>query len=340
MYAHLTETIEPDYTTFRRMRRNRKCASIRELLQEVQLEPRHLIAPLFVLPGRNQLEEVSTLPGVFRMSCDLLVKECAMLWQLGIRSVMLFPVIPTQKKDAFGSYALDLSNPLFKAIEQLKEAVPELLVMVDVALDPYTDHGHDGVLDDKGDVANDKTVDTLAQLALCVAQYGADVIAPSDMMDGRVQIIRHNLDEYNYPNVNILAYTAKFASALYSPFRSVVGSTLRSGDKKTYQLPITNTREALLEAKTDEEEGADFLLVKPALSYLDILCKIKEQAHIPVGAYHVSGEYAMLQAAAKMGLLDFEKTLFESLLCIRRAGADFILTYGAKEAAKSYSKII
>lgn len=273
------------------------------------------------------------MPGVERLSIDLLIESIKEQWEKGIRVVDLFAYIPNEKKNARGSEAVRPENLICQAVRELKRELPELCVMVDVALDPYTDHGHDGVLDESGSVDNDRTLPILAEMSLLVAEAGADVIAPSDMMDGRVAYIRKALDRGGKEQVSILSYTAKYASSFYGPFREALGSTLQNGDKKGYQMSPANSREALLEAAIDEEEGADLLLVKPALAYLDVIYKLRQETNLPIGAYHVSGEYSMVMAAAEKGWLNADEVFYESLLSIRRAGADFILTYAASRVA-------
>lgn len=321
----------------KRLRRNRKSPAIRALLQETRLHPSQLIAPLFVLEGTDRKEAITSMPGVFRLSIDLLQKEVEELYSLGIRAVDLFPFIPREKKDAEGSEAFRQGNLIDRVVRHLKKEIPEMCLMVDVALDPYTDHGHDGLVDRAGHILNDPTLAVLARMSLLAAEAGADVIAPSDMMDGRVGYLRQALDREGFTDVNILSYAAKFASAFYGPFRDALASAPRFGDKKTYQMNPANQREALLECILDEGEGADMLLIKPALPYLDILSKIKEKTLLPVGAYHVSGEYAMIMAAAEKGWLDGPRAMEECLLSIKRAGADFIFTYAAKTMAKTLS---
>lgn len=318
----------------RRLRRNRKSPAIRALVQETHLHPNNLVAPLFILEGEGKQEEISSMPGVFRRSIDLTLIEVIELYALGIRAIELFPIIPKNKKDPFGSEAIRSGNLLQQSIRDIKEAVPEMCIMVDIALDPYTDHGHDGIINSKGQVLNDVTVRVLGKMSLLAAEAGADVVAPSDMMDGRVAYIRHALDEEGYRDTSILSYAAKYASALYGPYREVLKSTPIFGDKSTYQMSPSNSREALIECNMDEWEGADMLLIKPALAYLDIITKVREQTELPIGAYQVSGEYAMIKAAAQNGWVDGDRVLMESLISIKRAGAGFILTYAAKEAAK------
>lgn len=318
----------------RRPRRNRINPAIRELVQETRLHPSQFVAPVFVLEGVNRQESIQSMPGVFRYSIDLLVKEVIELYQLGIKAIDLFCYIPSEKKDRWASEAFKEGNLLEQAIKILKTEIPDVCLMVDIALDPFTDHGHDGFLNEKGIVENDPTLEALARMAILAAQAGADIVAPSDMMDGRVAFIRKELDRVGYSQVGILAYTAKYASALYGPFREALNSAPKQGDKKNYQLNPANSREALIEALLDEKEGADLLLVKPASLYLDIIAKLRSATSLPIGAYHVSGEYAMVMAAAQRGWLDADRVFEETLLSIKRAGADFILTYAAKRTAK------
>ncbi|MEM9446574.1 MAG: porphobilinogen synthase [Verrucomicrobiota bacterium] len=331
----------------RRPRRNRYSKAIRDLAQETYLQVTDFIAPLFLIEGNGQPEPVSSMPGVYRLPIDKLVDECIELFETGIRAVLLFPCPKTKYKNPAGSYALDANNFLFSTISRIKSTVPELTVMTDVALDPYTTHGHDGVLDGGGDVDNDRTVEILSKMSILHAQAGADFVAPSDMMDGRVQAIRESLDAKEFHKVGIMAYSAKYASAFYGPFREAVGSGKKSSpksasdsetvylDKKTYQLHPANSREALLEAELDEKEGADILMIKPAGPYLDILSQIKEITSLPLAAYQVSGEYAQIHAAAKLGWLDLHPVRDESLLAIKRAGANMIISYFAKEMAQA-----
>lgn len=314
-----------------RLRRNRKSPAIRALLQETRLHPADFVVPLFVLEGHNVKQPIASMPGVYRYSIDLLLKEVEELLKLGIQAVDLFIVVSPDKKDPYGTEALKDNNLLVRAISALKTEFPHLCVMVDIALDPFTDHGHDGLIDPHGDVLNDATLDVLGKMSLLSAQAGADVVAPSDMMDGRVKHIRSTLDQGGFSHVNILAYAAKYASAFYGPFREALSSAPKFGDKKGYQLNPANKREALLECQLDEKEAADMLLIKPALAYLDIISKVKENTNLPVGAYHVSGEYSIIKAAAQQGWIDGDKAMYECLLSIKRAGADFILTYAAKE---------
>lgn len=317
-----------------RPRRNRATPAIRALVQETQLDPSQLVMPLFVQEGHRLKTAIECMPDVFRLSIDELcaqVKEC---YELGIRCVNLFCYVPQELRDATGSEAVRQNNLLQRAIGAVKNAVPELCVMADIALDPFTSHGHDGLIDETGYVLNDETVDLLVEMSLSVAEAGADFVSPSDMMDGRVQAMRQALDRAGYINVGILAYSAKYASSLYGPFRDVLDSSPKIGDKKNYQLNPANIREALIECRLDEEEGADMLLVKPALTNLDVLTRLRQQTHLPIGAYQVSGEWAMIKAAASKGWLDGDRVLLETLLSIRRAGADFIFTYGAMHACR------
>lgn len=323
----------PSQEILYRPRRNRKSPAIRELVQETRLHVCNMIAPLFVTEGNKQKQVIEAMPDVFRYSLDTLLEEAEALSKLGINAVNLFCHISENKKDPYGSESFRKGNLLQQAILILKKELPHLCVMVDIALDPFTNHGHDGVIGYSGVVDNDTTLDILGKMSLVAAEAGADIIAPSDMMDGRVGYLRKVLDRAGFTSVGILSYAAKYASAFYGPFREALGSAPKFGDKKTYQMNPANVREALLEAKLDEQEGADLLLVKPGLPYLDVIAKIKETANIPVGAYHVSGEYAMVMAAAERGWLDADRALYESLLSIKRAGADFILTYAAKRIA-------
>lgn len=320
---------------FRRLRRNRKSAAIRELLAETTLLPAHCVAPIFLVDAEeNQL--IASMPEVLRHTIDSAVREVVDLWALGVRAVALFPVVAEDKKDFKGSEALRDNNLAIRAIRAIKAALPDLCVMVDVALDPYTSHGHDGLVGSDGIILNDPTIAILGDMALSLAAAGVDVVAPSDMMDGRIAHIRQSLDRAGYQEVSILAYAAKYASALYAPFREALGSAPRFGDKKTYQLDPANVREALLEAATDELEGADMLLVKPALPYLDVVAKLRGTTLLPIGAYHVSGEYSMVMAAAAQGWLDADRVFAEQLLGVRRAGANFILTYAARRIARLF----
>ncbi len=271
------------------------------------------------------------MPGVYRQSIDLTVRRCEAMLKKGIKGVDLFPVISEESKDRFGTESHNPNGLLQRAIRALKQELPELWVMADIALDPFTSHGHDGIVNDHQEILNDPTLAALGRMVLTCAEAGADMIAPSDMMDGRVGYFRGLLDQAQFESVGILSYTAKYASAFYGPFRDALHSAPKFGDKKTYQMDPANVREALLEASLDEAEGADMLMVKPALPYLDVIVKLRETSHLPIAAYHVSGEYAMIQAAAQNGWIDGKKVLHESLLSIKRAGASFILTYGCEQ---------
>ena len=319
-----------------RMRRLRRSDGLRRLVRETRISVADLIYPLFVHAGDGN-EPVPSMPGVERRSVKDLVRECREAFDLGIPAAAVFPVIDPAKKDARGTHALSSDNLLFRALREVKAAVPELLLIADVALDPYTNHGHDGVLTKDGrDVDNDATVEILCDLARREAEAGADIVAPSDMMDGRVGAIRVALDASNRTDTCILAYAAKFASAYYGPFRDAVGSAqAKPISKATYQLDPANLREALREVELDEREGADIVMVKPAGPYLDVIRAVRENTKLPLAGYQVSGEYAQIHAAAKAGWLDYEKVRDESLLSVKRAGADIILTYFARQVAES-----
>ncbi len=323
-----------------RPRRLRRTSAIRELARETRLAPADLIAPLFVQEGVGAPTPVGSMPGVYRFNVQDLVAEARELYRLGVCGVALFPVTPPELKDSVGREALNPDGLGPRSVRALKAALPELTLFSDVALDPFTTHGHDGLLTPDGcDVDNDRTVAVLAEMAILLARAGADFVAPSDMMDGRVGVLRGALDGAGYQETGILAYSAKFASAYYGPFRDAVGSAAAAGtrslDKRSYQMDPANPRAALADALLDEREGADILMVKPAGPYLDILVRLRQETRLPLAAYQVSGEYAQLHAAAKLGWLDLEKTRDESLLAIKRAGADLILTYFAKEVARA-----
>lgn len=329
----------PPLDLVRRPRRNRQNAAIRALVREVRLHGDDLIQPIFVKDGTGPAEPIASLPGISRLPLKALITEVEQLARLGIRAVALFPQIDPALKDARGKYALNERNWFFAAVKKLKAAVPEVLVIADVALDPYTDHGHDGVLDPAGEVANDETVSILTHYAVLLAEAGADIVAPSDMMDGRVGAIRDELDHEGLTQTSIMAYAAKFASAYYGPFRDAVGSKTKAPlDKSGYQLDPANLREALMEARLDEDQGADSLMVKPAGLYLDVISAVRGGTALPLAAYQVSGEYAQIHAAAAAGWLDLARARDESLLAIKRAGADMILTYFAKAMAESLRK--
>lgn len=313
----------------KRPRRNRRTPAIRSLIEETTLRPSDLVMPFFVLPGENQKQEIPGMPGIFKLSLNLILEEAEKLHRKGVSAICLFPALEQEYKDAQGSAALNPDSVITRSLQKLKKELPSICLITDIALDPYTSHGHDGIVGPDGSVLNDPSVEILAQMALLHAQAGADFVAPSDMMDGRVAAIRKKLDSFDLSSTGIISYTAKYVSSLYKPFRAALGSTPAFGDKKGYQLNPANVREALLEASLDEEEGADALMVKPALFYLDIIAKMRAQTHLPICAYHVTGEYAMVMAAHEKGYVDAPKAFFESLISIKRAGADFIFTYTA-----------
>lgn len=317
-----------------RPRRNRKSDAIRRLVRETHLGVNDLIAPLFVRDGVSLREPIKTMPGVCRLSIDELVKECRELYLLGVPCVALFPAIEERLKDQKASEAYNANGLYQRAIREVKNAIPELMIMTDVALDPYSSDGHDGLVDPKtGEILNDPTLEVLAKMAIVQSRAGADILGPSDMMDGRVGFIRDALDEENLMNVAIMSYAAKYASSFYGPFRDALNSTPKFGDKKTYQMDYANVREALREAYLDESEGADILMVKPGLPYLDVIKTLRDNTTLPIAAYNVSGEYAMVKAASERGMIDGDKAMIEMLWAFKRAGSDMILTYFAKEAA-------
>lgn len=315
----------------KRPRRLRHNLAMREMVRETTLERRNLVYPLFVVEGENIKEEISSLKGIFHFSLDRLEDEIKELVDLGIKYVILFGV--PNDKDAFGKEAYSETGIVQEAIRKVKEVAPDMYVITDVCMCQYTDHGHCGILNKEGYVQNDVTLPYLARIAVSHAKAGADMVAPSDMMDGRVSAIRTALDENGFMNVPIMAYSAKYASSFYGPFRAAAHSAPAFGDRKTYQMDIANTDEALREVELDLEEGADIVMVKPALSYLDIIRRVKDNFNAPIAAYNVSGEYAMIKMAVENGLLD-EKAIYESVLSIKRAGADIIITYFAKELCK------
>ena len=317
----------PEYRP-RRLRRN---DNLRALVRETVLSPAQLVYPLFVMPGKKQREEISSMPGVFRLSVDQLAREAQECGKLGVNSIILFGL--PEKKDRVGSGAHAADGIIQRAIKELKNKAPELTVITDVCLCEYTSHGHCGIMHEH-QVDNDATLEVLARTALSHARAGADIVAPSDMMDGRVGEIRAILDENNFDQVAIMSYAVKYASAFYGPFRDAADCAPQEGDRRGYQMDPANAREALREATLDVEEGADILMVKPALAYLDIIRMLRDEFDHPIAAYQVSGEYAMLKAAAAQGWLDEERVMAESLLSIRRAGADIILTYFAKDMAR------
>ncbi len=317
-----------------RPRRLRRTAAVRALVRETTLRPNDLIYPLFVKEGEGLREPIESMPGQFRLSVDEVVAECLEVWDLGIPAVNLFGYC--DKKDVLGTEAFNPDGLIQRAVGAVKDAVPEICVQTDVALDPYTTHGHDGlVVDDE--VVNDESVEVLCQQAVSHADAGVDWVAPSDMMDGRIGAIRDALDAEGHTDVGILAYSAKYASCFYGPFRGALESTPSKMDKKTYQMAPENVREAIREVQLDVEEGADVVMVKPALAYLDVINIVRDEVDVPVAAYNVSGEYGMILAASEKGWLDRDKAMMECLLAIKRAGADMILTYFAKDAARLLS---
>lgn len=315
-----------------RPRRNRKSSAIRNLVEETKVTVDDFIFPLFLLEGNNEKMEVESMPGIFRYSMDLMLKEIEDCMNLGIKTFDVFPVVPEHYKDKMGSKGYDENFFYLKALREIKSKFPEAAIMTDVAMDPYSSDGHDGIVK-QGKILNDETLEVLGKMALAQAETGIDIIGPSDMMDGRVGYIRAVLDENGFTDVSIMSYSAKYASAFYGPFRDALDSAPKSGDKKSYQMNPANKREALIEADLDVDEGADFLMVKPALAYLDIIKLFKDAYSQPIAAYNVSGEYAMLKAASQKGWLDYNNVMQETLLSIKRAGADIILTYHAKEFA-------
>ena len=320
----------------RRNRILRATPAIRSMVAESSLSPNDFIAPLFIDEGTNVAYEIPSMPNYFRYSIDLTIKEVKLLWSLGIKSVLLFVKAKDETKDNTGKEAWNPDGLMQRTIKAIKDAVPEMLVMTDVALDPYSIYGHDGIVKD-GEIVNDETVEALVKMSVSHAQAGADFVAPSDMMDGRIAAIREALEQNNFTKVGIMSYSAKYASCFYGPFRDALDSAPGFGDKKTYQMDYANRKEAIKETLMDVEEGADIVMIKPAMAYLDIIREIKNAVDVPVSAYHVSGEYAMIKAAAKMGWLNEDKAIIESLTSIKRAGADLIATYFAKDAVKLIS---
>jgi porphobilinogen synthase len=314
----------------RRNRILRRSEAIRQLVQETHISPNDFIVPLFIIEGKNIQEEIPSMPNYYRFSLDLAVKEAQLLWKMGLKSILLFVKVPDELKDNAGKEALNTEGLMQRAIRAIKNTVPDMCVMTDVALDPYSSYGHDGVVENF-EIINDRSVEILAQMSVSHALAGADFVAPSDMMDGRIGAIRQALESEGLSQTGILAYSAKYASCFYGPFRDALDSAPGFGDKKTYQMNPTNRIEALKETLMDIEEGADIVMVKPALSYLDIIRDVKNNVNVPVAAYNVSGEYAMIKAAAQMGWLNEEKAVVEVLTSIKRAGADLIATYFAKD---------
>ena len=322
------------YSRNRRLRNN---ASIRSLVQETVLTTNDFVMPIFVMEGENKIEPIASMPGIFRRTVDLTVKECRELFSLGVKSVNLYMKVSEDLKDNLGTESWNKNGLMQNTIKAIKDAVPEMIIMPDVALDPYSIYGHDGIITD-GKVDNDATNDALVKMSISLAEAGADILAPSDMMDGRVGVIRLGLEESGFQDVGILSYAAKYASSFYGPFRSALDSAPVENaeipkDKKTYQMDFHNSREAMDEVLKDVSEGADIIMIKPGMPYLDIVSKVRDLIDLPIAVYNVSGEYAMLKAAAQNGWLDNDKAIIESLTCIKRAGADMIFTYAAKEAA-------
>jgi porphobilinogen synthase len=320
-----------------RPRRNRKNQAIRDLVKENTVSVNDLILPLFLIEGKNKKTEVASMPGIFRLSSDLLLKEIETCMKLGIKTFDLFPNISEKLKDKTAKESLNKKGLYLRTLKEVKTEFPEAVIMTDVAMDPYSSDGHDGLVSN-GKILNDETLEILGKMALAQAECGADIIGPSDMMDGRVGYIREILDEHGFIDVSIMSYTAKYASAFYGPFRDALDSAPKFGDKKTYQMDPANSKEALLEAELDFAEGADFLMVKPALSYLDVIKLLNDNFTLPIAAYNVSGEYAMVKAASAKGWIDGKKVRDEILLSIKRAGASVILTYFAKEWALDNKK--
>ena len=322
---------------FSRNRRLRTKESLRNLVQETVLTTNDFVMPMFVMEGENKIESIPSMPGIYRRSIDLTVKECKELYSLGIKAVNLYMKVSEKLKDNEGKEAWNGNGLMQNTIKAIKDSIPEMVIMPDVALDPYSIYGHDGIITN-GQIDNDATNEALAKMAVSHAEAGADIVAPSDMMDARVSVIRKALEETGFHNVGILSYSAKYASSFYGPFRSALDSAPKADmeipkDKKTYQMDFHNSREALNEVLKDVDEGADIIMIKPGMPYLDIVSQVRQVIDLPIAVYNVSGEYAMLKAAAQNGWLDNDKAIIESLTCIKRAGADMIFTYAAKEAS-------
>ena len=320
----------------RRNRILRTTPALREMVAETRLSPADLIVPLFIVEGKGVKDEIHSMPGYFRLSLDNTVAEVRNLYAMGLRSVLLFIKCKDELKDNKGTEALNPDGLMQRSIRAIKDAVPDMLIMTDVALDPFSSYGHDGIVEN-GEIVNDATVEVLARMSVSHARAGADFVAPSDMMDGRVLAIRQALEAENFHKTGIMSYSAKYASCFYGPFRDALDSAPGFGDKKTYQMDYANRREAVKEAISDVEEGADIVMVKPALSYLDIIREVRDAVPVPVSAYNISGEYAMVKAAAKMGWINEDKAILEVLTSIKRAGADLIATYFAKDAVRLIS---
>ncbi|MFD2519457.1 porphobilinogen synthase [Emticicia soli] len=316
-----------------RPRRNRKSAAIRDLVQETTLSVNDFIFPMFVMEGSNIKSEIKSMPNIYRFSLDTLLEELKEVTDLGIKSICLFPNYPESKKDKYATESYNADTLYLKALSEIKNKFPDLALMTDIALDPYSSDGHDGIVEN-GQILNDETLEVLGKMALAQARAGADILGPSDMMDGRVGYIRELLDGEGFTNISIMSYSAKYASAFYGPFRDALDSAPKFGDKKTYQMNPANVREAIIEGQLDMDEGADFLMVKPAFSYLDVIKTLSENFPLPIAAYNVSGEYAMIKAASQNGWIDGQKAMYEMLISMKRAGANIILTYFAKEFAQ------
>ena len=317
----------------RRNRIMRQSPSIRSMVAETILTPNDFIVPLFIVEGENTREEISSMPGYFRLSIDNTIAEVKELWRMGLKSVLLFIKCRDELKDNRGTEALNKDGLMQRSIREIKNAVPEMIILTDVALDPFSTFGHDGIVENN-EIVNDPTVEVLAEMSVSHARAGADIVAPSDMMDGRILAIRQALEQNGFTKTGILSYSAKYASCFYGPFRDALDSAPGFGDKKTYQMDYSNRIEAIKETLMDIEEGADIVMIKPAMAYLDIIPEVKNKVHVPVSAYHVSGEYAMIKAASKLGWLDENKAVIESLTAIKRAGADLIATYFARDVVK------
>lgn len=319
-----------------RNRRLRNSAAMRDLVRETQLAPTDFLVPLFIVEGTKTKTEIPSMPGYFRFSLDLVIHEAQRLYDMGVSGVLLFVKIADSNKDNTGAAALNTEGLMQRSIRAIKAAVPKLMVCTDVALDPYSTYGHDGIVE-ANEIKNDVTVDVLAQMALSHVENGADIVAPSDMMDGRILAVRNTLENAGYVHTGIMSYSAKYASAFYGPFRDALGSAPGFGDKKTYQMDVANRKEAIVETLRDIEEGADIVMVKPGMAYLDIVRDLANQIHVPIAVYQVSGEYAMLKAAAEKGWLDHDAVMLEQLIAFKRAGASLIVSYNAADAIKLLS---
>jgi len=320
-----------------RGRRLRTSGAMRAMVAEHNLKPADFIAPVFVMEGETKKVEIPSMPDYYRYTLDLLLEEVQELYNVGIRAVNIYAKVPDEKKDNQGTEALNPEGLMQQTIKSIKEELPEMVVMPDIALDPYSSYGHDGIVED-GEILNDESVDLLAKMAVSHAEAGADMVAPSDMMDGRIGAMREALDEAGFKHTGIMAYSAKYASAYYGPFRDALDSAPGFGDKKSYQMDPANVNEAIREAQLDEQEGADIVMVKPGLPYMDVIRAVKENVSVPVSVYNVSGEYAMIKAAAEKGWLNEEEVMLETLIGFKRAGADLISTYFAKQASKLLSR--